>query len=155
MQEEPLVITLAEDDDGHAKLVERNLRRAGLANELIRFQDGEETLKFFFRTGPGPHRIPGKRYMLLLDIRMPKVDGTEVLQKLKQDKELRMLPVIMLTTTNDPREIDRCYSLGCSNYIAKPVEYDKFVEVIRQLGLFLMIVEVPKLNGEIQHGSAV
>ena len=154
MQEEPIIIALAEDDDGHAKLVERNLRRAGLANELVRFQDGEEALAFFFKTGPGPHRISGKRYLLLLDIRMPKVDGVEVLQKLKQDEELRKLPVIMLTTTNDPREIERCYKLGCSNYITKPVEYEKFVEVIRQLGLFLLIVEVPRLNGDLKHDSA-
>ena len=152
--DEPLVIAIAEDDEGHAKLVERNLRRAGVGNELVVFTDGEEALNFFFMKGPGPHRVTGRRYLLLLDIRMPKVDGVEVLAKIKQNEELCKMPVIMLTTTNDPREIERCYRLGCSNYIAKPVEYDKFVEVIKQLGLFIMIVEVPKLNGELKHGAA-
>ena len=76
-----------------------------------------------------------------------KVDGVEVLQQIKQDKEMRKIPVIMITTTDDPREVENCHSLGCSNYIAKPINYDKFVESIRQLGLFLAVVEVPKING--------
>jgi CheY-like chemotaxis protein len=151
--ENSLIIALAEDDEGHAQLVERNLKRAGLVNELIHFEDGQEALDFFFREGPGPHRIPGKCYLLLLDIRMPKVDGIEVLRRLKEHEELMKMPVIMLTTTSDPREVERCYQLGCSNYISKPVEYEKFIEVIRKLGLFIMIVEVPTLNGETEHGS--
>ena len=84
----------------------------------------------------------------MLDIRMPKVDGVEVLRQLKQDPELTKIPVTMITTTDDPREVEECHLLGCSNYITKPVDYNKFVEVIRQLGLFLLVVEVPKINGE-------
>ena len=80
---------------------------------------------------------------------MPKIDGIEVLKQIKEDTVLKKLPVIMLTTTNDPREIEKCHVLGCSNYITKPVEYDKFTETIQQLGLFLKIVQVPKLNGEL------
>jgi CheY-like chemotaxis protein len=91
--------------------------------------------------------------VLLLDIRMPKVDGIEVLRQVKCDPELKKLPVIMVTTTDDPREIDRCHELGCSNYITKPVEYSQFVETIRRLGLFLLTVEVPTLNGEILEAS--
>jgi CheY-like chemotaxis protein len=86
--------------------------------------------------------------VLLLDIRMPKVDGIQVLEQVKADPELRKLPVVMITTTDDPREVERCHSLGCSNYIAKPIDYEKFVNAIRQLGLFLAVVQVPTINGE-------
>jgi CheY-like chemotaxis protein len=142
-----VVILIAEDDAGHASLIKKNLKRAGISNEIIHFKDGQETLDFLLRRDEGPHRVSGTGYLLLLDIRMPKVDGVEVLQQIKQDKELRKIPVIMITTTDDPREVEHCHSLGCSNYIAKPIDYDKFVESIRQLGLFLAVVEVPKING--------
>jgi CheY-like chemotaxis protein len=95
--------------------------------------------------GPGPHRNLDSSYLLLLDIRMPKVDGVEVLRQLKADDELRKLPVIMLTTTDDPREVQRCHALGCSSYIVKPVDYDRFAEAIKNLGLFISLVEVPRI----------
>jgi CheY-like chemotaxis protein len=79
---------------------------------------------------------------------MPKLDGVEVLEQIKKDPELRKIPVIMITTTDDPREVERCHDLGCSNYIAKPIEYESFVNAIRQLGLFLAVVQVPKINGD-------
>ena len=141
-----VVIIIAEDDAGHASLIMKNLKRAGITNEIIHFKDGQETLDFLLRRGEGLHRSTDTAYLLLLDIRMPKVDGVEVLQQVKQDKDLCKIPVIMITTTDDPREVEHCHSLGCSNYIAKPINYDKFVEAIRQLGLFLMVVEVPKIN---------
>ncbi|HBJ88071.1 MAG TPA: hypothetical protein DDZ88_30285 [Verrucomicrobiales bacterium] len=78
---------------------------------------------------------------------MPKVDGIEVLRRLKSDPQLRKLPVIMLTTTDDPREIQRCHLLGCNSYIVKPVDYDKFAEAIKQLGMFVSLVQVPEING--------
>jgi len=78
---------------------------------------------------------------------MPKLDGIEVLRKLKADPELKKIPVIMITTTDDPREVETCHTLGCNNYITKPVEYDVFVNAIRQLGLFLTVVQIPKVNG--------
>jgi CheY-like chemotaxis protein len=141
------VILVAEDDDGHATLIRKNLERAGIANSIVRFKDGQETLDFLFRRGSGPRREPGNAYLLLLDIRMPKVDGVEVLRQVKADPELRKLPTIMITTTDDPREVANCHALGCSSYLTKPVDYDKFVAVIRQLGLFLLVVEVPVLDG--------
>ena len=147
MLQKEVIILIAEDDEGHATLIKRNLKRAGIANEFMHFSDGQEALDFLFKHGSGPKRESGKAYILLLDIRMPKVDGVEVLRQLKADEELKKLPVIMITTTDDPREVENCYSLGCSNYIAKPVDYEKFVDVIRQLGLFLLVVEVPTLNG--------
>jgi CheY-like chemotaxis protein len=140
-------VLIAEDDEGHAVLIQRNLRRAGIDNPLMVFPDGKATLDYLFQRGQ-PRRVPGTPYVLLLDIRMPNVDGIEVLRQVKSDPELKKLPVIMVTTTDDPREIDRCHELGCSTYITKPVEYSQFVETIRRLGLFLLTVEVPALNGE-------
>lgn len=142
-----VVIVIAEDDEGHKLLIERNLKRAGVCNDTITFKDGQETLDFFMKRGTGPHRISGKSYLLLLDIRMPGVSGIEVLRQLKEDKELCKMPVIMVSTTDDPLEVNQCYQLGCSYYVTKPVDYDKFVNAIRQLGLFLLIVEVPVING--------
>lgn len=144
-----VVIVIAEDDEGHANLIMRNLKRVGVANTILHFKDGQETLDFLFRRGDGPHRQIGTPYLLLLDIRMPKVDGTEVLRQIKQDSELCKIPVVMITTTDDPREVENCHKLGCSNYVAKPVNYDQFVEAITRLGLFLMVVTMPKINGEL------
>jgi len=147
MQKE-MVILIAEDDMGHAALIQKNLRRAGITNQFIHFKDGEQTLDFLFRRTQEPRLVSGTPYLLLLDIRMPRVDGVEVLRQVKQDRELKKMPVIMLTTTDDPREVENCYSLGCSNYIAKPVDYDNFVQAIQQLGLFLLVVKVPGIDGD-------
>lgn len=142
-----LIILIAEDEDAHAELIRRNLGRAGLTNELLRFRDGEELLNFLFGRGAGPRREPDTAYLLLLDIKMPRIDGIEVLQQVKADPELCRMPVIMVTTTDDPREVARCHEIGCSNYITKPADYEKFTEAIRRLGLFLLVVKVPRLNG--------
>ena len=145
-----VTILIAEDDDGHAELIIDNLQEAGVNNRIIRFRNGQEALDFFFAPASGdlPRREPGKAYMMLLDIRMPKVDGIEVLRQIKEDPALKNLPVIMLTTTDDPREIQNCYSLGCSCYVTKPVDYIKFSEMLTRLGLFLLMMQVPSLNGE-------
>jgi len=142
-----VVILIAEDDEGHAGLICKNLVRAGIVNDLIHFKDGLAVVNFLFKTGQGPHRELGKAYILLLDIRMPALDGVEVLTRIKADPELRKLPVIMITTTDDPREVEKCHALGCNSYISKPIEYDEFVNAIRQLGLYLAIVQVPRVNG--------
>jgi CheY-like chemotaxis protein len=141
-----ITVLLAEDDDGHALLITRNLKRAGLENEILHFRDGQEILDFLFARGAGPHLQPGGRYVALLDIRMPKVDGIEVLRRLKEDDELRKLPVIMVTTANDPRDVARCHALGCSLYVTKPVDYDRFVEAMMHLGNFLRAIEAPTLD---------
>ncbi len=147
MQKE-VVILVAEDDEGHAGLIRKNLTRSGIVNELLHFKDGQEILDFLLQKGDGLQRQIGVSYVLLLDIRMPKLDGVEVLKRLKSDPELRKIPVIMITTTDDPGEIEHCHALGCSSYITKPVGYEDFVNAIRQLGLFLSLVQVPKINGE-------
>jgi CheY-like chemotaxis protein len=144
MATEPLLIVLAEDDDGHANLIERNLERAGLVNRLERMRDGQEVLDFFRSEGAYRGYSLGQPALLLLDIRMPKVDGLEVLRQLKSDARTAPVPVIMLTTTDDPREIQRSYELGCNVYVTKPVDYSSFVEAIKRLGLFLQVVRVPE-----------
>ena len=146
--EKEVIILIAEDDDGHATLIQRNLRRAGIVNEIIRFKDGKEVLDFLFQKGDGAKRKSGNAHLLLLDIRMPKIDGIEVLKRVKADDELKKMPVMMLTTTDDPREVEHCHKLGCSNYVTKPIDYDKFVDAVRQLGLFLLIVQVPVIDGK-------
>jgi CheY-like chemotaxis protein len=146
--EKEVIILIAEDDDGHATLIQRNLKRAGIVNEIIRFKDGQEVLDYLFQKGEGAKRESGKSLLLLLDIRMPKVDGVEVLKQVKANEELKKLPVMMITTTDDPREIEHCHKLGCNNYVTKPIDYEKFVAAVRQLGLFLLIVHVPAINGK-------
>ncbi len=141
-----LTIILAEDDEGHATLIKRNLKRSGLLNEIIHFTDGQETLNYLYKAKKNSEYKDSIPSLLLLDINMPKIDGIEVLRQVKQDPVLKKMPVIMITTTDDPREINKCHDLGCSNYIAKPIDYDKFVDAIRKLGLFLLIVELPQLK---------
>jgi CheY-like chemotaxis protein len=151
MTTKELVILIAEDDAGHAALIQKNLRRAGVSNQFIHFKDGREALDFLFRRTQEPRMVSGTPYMMLLDINMPGVDGVEVLRQVKADKELKKIPVVMLTTTDDPREVERCHMLGASNYISKPVEYERFAEAIQKLGLFIAVVSVPGVDGETRH----
>ncbi|HEV3085311.1 MAG TPA: response regulator [Gemmataceae bacterium] len=144
MTSEPLTILLAEDDDGHASLVQRNLQRAGIVNHVVHVKDGQQTLDYVRCQGAHAQRNPNGPLLLLLDINMPGLDGVEVLRRLKADPRTAMIPVIVLTTTDDPREVQRCYELGCSVYVTKPVVYNDFIEAIRRLGMFLSIVKVPR-----------
>jgi len=137
-----IVILIAEDDDGHAELIQEGLKDSGIYNNIIRFTDGEEVMDFFLQTKNKQVRELDKDYLLLLDIKMPKLDGTEVLKKLKSDDELKDILIIMLTTTDDPREIEACYNLGCNIYITKPVDFTQFSEVLRRLGLFIQIIKI-------------
>jgi CheY-like chemotaxis protein len=141
-----LELLLADDDEGHAFLVQRTLDRAGIANRITRVEDGQQALDFIFCQGQFAERAFGAPILLLLDINMPRIDGIEVLTKIKSTPATASLPVIMLTTTDDPREIERCYQLGCNVYITKPVEYDDFAEAVKRLGLFLQIVQLPNEN---------
>jgi CheY-like chemotaxis protein len=145
MPSEALEILLAEDDEGQAFLVQRNLERAGISNRVTRVVDGQQALDFIHGVGRFAARETAGPLLVILDINMPRIDGIEVLTNLKSNKDTARLPVIMLTTTDDPREIERCYELGCNVYITKPVEYDHFVEAVKRLGLFLQIVQVPEL----------
>ncbi len=139
----PVSIILVEDDEGHASLVERNLKRAGLTNGFLRLKDGQEALDHF--ANPESCSPTNKHYpcVVLLDINMPRVGGIEVLRRMKEDPRTAAVPIIMLTTTDDPREVDRCYGLGCNVYVTKPVEYEAFIEAIKRLGFFLQVVKFP------------
>jgi CheY-like chemotaxis protein len=138
-----VTILLAEDDDGHAELIRELLLEVGVRNPITRFRDGQEALDYFNNRT----ELLNHSFLLLLDIRMPRVNGVDVLRHMKADDLLKDIPVIMLTTTDDPREIQNCYQLGCNCYITKPVEFGQFTAVLKQLGLFLLIVQVPKLSG--------
>ncbi|MBW6477900.1 MAG: response regulator [Bacteroidales bacterium] len=138
-----VTIIIAEDDEGHAFLIKRNLSKSGLINPIIHFKDGDEVLNFFKQISKGELADPGKGYIVLLDIKMPKVDGTEVLEKMKSDQVLRKIPIIMITTTDAPAEVELCHKLGCNSYIVKPIDYEKFIDVVKRLGYFLEIVEIP------------
>lgn len=147
MNKSPTIL-IVEDDEGHAILIRENLEMAGLKNPIEHFRDGQAVLDYFFDQDGKVLRSHEGTYLVLLDIRMPKVDGIEVLRRIKSDPELRKLPVIMLTTTDDSREVERCHQLGCSVYIQKPVDYDKFTEAIRRLGLFMMLLLVPPVTAK-------
>ncbi|HYZ33083.1 MAG TPA: response regulator [Crenalkalicoccus sp.] len=134
-----VTIVMVEDDDGHARLIERNLKRAGVFNEVLHFSSGTAALHHLL----GPDRSRGAPMLVLLDLNLPDMSGIDILARIKDDAELRLAPVIVLTTTDDEREIRRCYDLGCNVYITKPVNYEAFAQAIRQLGLFLAVIQVP------------
>ncbi|MHC4207620.1 MAG: response regulator [Planctomycetota bacterium] len=137
--DEDVVILIAEDNAGHFQLIKKNLWLTCVNKVFLLFKDGQETLDFLFKNGNDMHPEEKPQYILLLDIRMPKVDGLEVLEKIKNDQELRKIPVIMLTTTSDASMIKRCYELGCSYYMVKPVNYHRFLEAVQNLGEFLSL----------------
>ena len=140
----PVTIIMVEDDQGHARLIEKNIRRAGVNNELIAFVDGTSALDYLL--GPdGSGEVSSRRQLLvLLDLNLPDMAGVDVLTKIKNNTHLKRTPVVVLTTTDDSREIQNCYDLGANVYITKPVNYEGFSNAIRQLGLFFSVIQVPE-----------
>jgi CheY-like chemotaxis protein len=138
-------IVMIEDDEGHARLIERNIRRAGISNQVRHMTDGSSALAFLFDDPEGPAK--NGPALVLLDLNLPDMSGTDILAKIKADPALRRTPVVVLTTTDDKAEIQRCYDLGCNVYITKPVNYENFADAIRQLGLFLAVIQVPEADG--------
>jgi DNA-binding response OmpR family regulator len=140
---QPVTIIMIEDDEGHARLIERNIRRSGVNNEILPFTNGTDaSLYLFGNDGSGlDHR--GKALLILLDLNLPDMAGTDILQRVKENKHLKSTPVVVLTTTDDSHEIKRCYELGCNVYVTKPVNYENFANAIRQLGLFFSVIQVP------------
>ncbi len=139
-----VTILLVEDDPGHARLIEKNLRRANLNNDLIVVTDGALAVDYVFRQGVYQDRDSTQALLILLDLNLPVLDGYEVLQRIKSNEQSKKIPIVILTTTDDPREVARCYELGCNVYVTKPVEYTEFSEAIRQLGLFLAVATIPE-----------
>lgn len=132
--EQDVTILIVDDDEGHAHLIRENLIAAGRRNPMEHFYDGQAILDFFFHPASSRRAQPARPYLVLLDINMPKVDGIEVLRRLKTDDQVRKVPVLMLTTTEDERTVERCHFFGCSAYLQKPADYDAFERVIRNLG---------------------
>ena len=141
---QPVNIIMIEDDEGHARLIEKNIRRAGISNDIHHFTDGTSALDYLYEAPVGPaHNGPA---LILLDLNLPDMSGTDILGRIKADgNPLKRTPVVVLTTTDDKVEIQRCYDLGCNVYITKPVNYESFADAIRQLGLFLSVIQVPDL----------
>ena len=139
----PVTIIMIEDDSGHARLIERNIRRSGVNNPILPFTNGTAATRYLFGSdGSGLDR-KGEALLILLDLNLPDASGIDVLRRVKENKYLKSTPVVVLTTTDDTQEIKRCYELGCNFYITKPVNYDSFANAIRQLGLFFSVVQVP------------
>src|SRR5260221_8874691 len=147
-QDKPVNILLVEDDPGHARLVEKNLRRAHIMNDIVVFPDGQAALDYLFTAKDHDLLHAEEPLLVLLDLNMPIMDGYQVLWRIKADERTKHIPVIILTTTYDKREITRCYELGCNVYITKPVDYQQFSEAINRLGQFLSIITIPdSVNG--------
>ena len=142
--QQPVNIVMIEDDEGHARLIEKNIRRAGISNAIRHFVDGTSALKYLYEDESGP-ALNGPA-LILLDLNLPDMSGTDILAKSKSEGALKRTPVVVLTTTDDKIEIQRCYDLGCNVYITKPVNYESFAEAIKQLGLFLSVIQVPDIE---------
>jgi two-component system response regulator len=138
MENNIVEILLVEDNEDDAELTIRALKKYNLANHLLHLQDGEEALNFLFGTEAG---ILPK--IVLLDIKMPKVDGMEVLRKIKNDPQRKIIPIVVLTSSREERDIIESYKLGVNAYIVKPVEFDKFVKAVSEIGFFWLILNQP------------
>ena len=141
---EEVTILLVEDDPGHARLIEKNLRRSNITNDIVTVGDGQQAIDYLFcedKYASADDCPPP--LLVLLDLNMPMLDGYQVLERIKADERTKRIPVVILTTTDDMREVSRCYDLGCNVYVTKPVDYQQFSEAIRKLGLFLSIVNIP------------
>jgi CheY-like chemotaxis protein len=143
IKRQPITILLVEDDPGHAVLIEKNLRRSGITNEIITVNDGQSAVDLLLRRDSfqgGAHPDP---LIILLDLNLPVLDGYQVLKTIKQDERAKRIPIIMLTTTDNPGEVAKCYELGCNAYVTKPVEYEAFRKAIQNLGQLLSLIQVP------------
>jgi two-component system, response regulator len=137
-------ILLVEDNPDDVELTRRAFEKSHLANQLLVASDGQEALDYLF--GTGAHAGAAQReqpQLVLLDLKLPKIDGLEVLRRLRADARTQHLPVVVLTTSNEERDICQSYSLGCNSYIRKPVDFGEFFEAARQLGLYWLALNVP------------
>ena len=139
-----VTIVMIEDDEGHARLIEKNIRRAGVNNPILPFTNGTAALDFILGTDRSGEVSSGKQMLVLLDLNLPDMTGVDILEKVKTNTHTKRTPVVVLTTTDDDREIRRCYDLGANVYITKPVDYENFANAIRQLGLFFSVIQVPE-----------
>jgi len=142
----PVKIVMIEDDEGHARLIERNIRRSGVNNEIMPFANGTDAVSYLFGADGTANQHKGQALLILLDLNLPDMTGIDILKRVKDNATLKSAPVVVLTTTDDAQEIKRCYELGCNVYITKPVNYENFANAIRQLGLFFSVIQVPPVK---------
>lgn len=147
MSETVVEILLVEDNLSDVELTLHSLRSSNLTNHIEVVRDGVEALEFIFCTGPYAHRhIDNGPKVILLDLKLPKVDGMEVLQRVKSDPRTRMIPVVVLTSSREDRDIVESYKLGVNSYIVKPVDFEQFTESVRQLGLYWQLLNQSPLS---------
>jgi CheY-like chemotaxis protein len=147
-----VTVVIAEDDEGHATLVQRNLRRAAIPADAVRVRDGQELLDYMYRRGPWQSRPRHGAILILLDLNMPRISGLEVLERLKRDPQFAHIPIIVLTTSDNPIELDQCYARGASACLVKPVEFGQFGEMVQRLGEFLVMARLPpEIPPPVQH----
>ncbi len=132
-------ILLAEDDPRDIELTLAALEEYNLVNEMVVARDGVEALDYLYRRGAFTDRPPGNPVVIMLDLKMPKVDGLEVVRQVKSDPELKMIPIVILTSSQMERDIVESYNLGVNAYVVKPVEFENFLKAVKQIGLFWII----------------
>lgn len=142
----PVTIIMIEDDEGHARLIEKNIRRAGVANQIVPFTNGTEALAYLLGPDGSGMVNKGRQLLVLLDLNLPDMTGIDILERVKGNEHTKRSPVVVLTTTDDQREIQRCYDLGANVYITKPVDYEGFANAIKQLGLFFSVMQIPEAD---------
>jgi two-component system, response regulator len=134
-------ILLVEDDPGDEALTLRALKKHNIANNVVVARDGAEALEWIFRTGAHANREPtGLPQVVLLDLKLPRVDGLEVLQRLRADERTKVLPVVVLTSSGEEEDVLRSYRVGANSYVRKPVDFGQFAEAVRQLGLYWLVL---------------
>jgi len=144
MENAQVEILLVEDNADDAEMAIHALRKKNLANKLIHLQDGEEALDFLFGTGKFAGRdVTIRPRLILLDLKMPKVDGMQVLAKVKSNDSTKKIPVVILTSSKEDPDLSKCYELGANSYIVKPVEFDSFINAVTELGMYWMLLNHP------------
>jgi CheY-like chemotaxis protein len=136
-------ILLVEDDAKDAELTLSALKENNIANEVVVMRDGADALDYLFRSGQFASRTEELPAVILLDLKMPKVNGIEVLKQLKNDEKMKVLPVVILTSSREERDLKECYMLGVNAYVVKPVRFPDFVEAVKSLGVFWALVNEP------------
>jgi len=136
-------ILLVEDDPKDVELTLTGLAEYNLANEVVVMGDGEEALDYLYRRGKYQTRHNGNPAVMLLDLKLPKLNGFEVLQQVRSDENLKMIPVVVLTSSNEERDLVRSYKLGVNAYVTKPVDFHEFVNAVRELGVFWAVINEP------------